>query len=249
MLVPLIFAIVVMGALFVAGATQPAPLLLFGLCAYTLAQTIMEYVRGVRARMRGMGESAPLALVRLAQKNQRRYGGYLVHIGVVLMAIGVIGKGFYGYDTITTPAVKLNESFTVGDYTFTYRGIRPVPCEFNDCQTIQAMLLISSAKDGRVLGAAFPHRDHYPVQQHTATIPAISGTFNTEVYVLLAAWEDGGATASFQVFINPLINWIWVGGIVMILGFVVCFWKAPEREPATSPATVRRAVKAGAPAR
>ncbi|BCX05554.1 MAG: cytochrome c biogenesis protein CcmF [Candidatus Roseilinea sp.] len=249
MLVPLIFAIVVMGALFVAGATQPVPLLLFGLCAYTLAQTIMEYVRGVRARMRGMGESAPLALVRLAQKNQRRYGGYLVHIGVVLMAIGVIGKGFYGYDTITTPAVKLNESFTVGDYTFTYRGIRPVPCEFNDCQTIQAMLLISSAKDGRVLGAAFPHRDHYPVQQHTATIPAISGTFNTEVYVLLAAWEDGGATASFQVFINPLINWIWVGGIVMILGFVVCFWKAPEREPATSPATVRRAVKAGAPAR
>lgn len=249
MLAPLIFAVVVMAVLFAAGATQPMPLLLFGLCAYTLAQTVMEYVRGVRARMRSMNESAPLALVRLAQKNQRRYGGYLVHIGVVLMAIGVIGKGFYGYDTITTPAVKLNESFTVGGYTFTYRGIRPVPCEFNDCQTIQAMLLVTSATDGSVLGAVFPYRDHYPVQQHTATIPAITGTFNTEVYVLLAAWEDGGATASFQVFINPLINWIWVGGIVMILGFLVCFWKAPEREPVASPAAVRRAVGAGAPAR
>ncbi|MFN4293485.1 MAG: heme lyase CcmF/NrfE family subunit [Thermoflexales bacterium] len=249
MLAPLLFAVAVMIALFAAGATQPVPLLLFGLCAYTLAQTVMEYARGARARMRSMNESAPVALVRLAQKHQRRYGGYLVHIGVVLMAIGVVGKGFYGYDTITTPAVKLNESFTVGDYTFTYRGIRPVPCEFNDCQTIQAMLLVTSANDGRVLGAVFPYRDHYPVQQHTATIPAISGTFNTEVYVLLAAWEDGGATASFQVFINPLINWIWVGGIVMILGFVVCFWKAPEREAVASPAVARRAVGAGAPAR
>ncbi len=249
MIVPLLFALAVMAALFATGANQLVPLLLFGLCAYTLAQTAMEYVRGVRARMHSLGEPAPLALARLAQKNQRRYGGYLVHVGVVLMAIGVIGKGFYGYDTITTPAVKLNESFTVGGYTFTYRGIRPVPCEFNDCQTTQAMLLISSAEDGRVLGAAFPYRDHYPIQQHTATIPDISGTFNTEVYVLLAGWEDGGATASFQVFINPLINWIWVGGIVMMLGFFVCFWKMPEREPAPARAAVQRAARAGAPAR
>jgi len=206
-------------------------------------------VRGVRARMRGGNESVPVALVRLAQKNQRRYGGYLVHLGVVLMAIGVIGKGFYGQDTITTPAVKLNESFTVGDYTFTYRGIRPVPCEFNDCQTMQAMLLISSAGDGRILGAAFPYRDYYPMQQHTATIPDISGTFNNEVYVILAGWDNNGATASFQVFINPLINWIWVGGVVMILGFFVCFWKVPEREPAAAPITARRPAPAGAPAK
>jgi cytochrome c-type biogenesis protein CcmF len=158
--------------------------------------------------------------------------GYLVHLGVVLLAIGVIGKGFYGYDTITTPAVKLNERFTVGDYTFTYRGIRPVPCEFDDCQTVQAMLLVSSARDGRVLDAIFPYRDHYPLQQHTATMPAISGSFNEEVYVILAAWDNNGATASFQVYINPLINWIWIGGIITILGFFVSFWKMPEREPA-----------------
>lgn len=247
MLIPLGFAAVVMATLFATGANQPVPLMLFGLCAYTLAQTVMEYARGVRARMHGMNESMPIALARLAQKNQRRYGGYLVHLGVVLIAIGVIGKGFYGYDTITTPAVKLNESFTVGDYTFTYRGIRPVPCEFNDCQTMQGMLLITSARDGSVIGAAFPHRDFYPLQQHTATIPHISGTFNTEVYILLAGWDNNGATASFQVYINPLINWIWVGGVVMILGFFVCFWKMPERETATARITARRI--AGAPAR
>ncbi len=247
MLIPVGFAVVVMALLFATGANKIVPLLGFGLCAYTLAQTVMEYVRGVNARVKTQGESVPTALVRLATKNQRRYGGYLIHIGIILIAIGAIGKGFYGFDTITTPAIKLNESFTVGSYTFTYRGIRPVPCEFDDCQTIQGMLLMQSASTGQVVGAAFPHRDFYPVQQHTATIPDISGTFNEEVYVLLSGWENNGATASFQVYINPLINWIWVGGIVVILGFFLAYWKMPEGDTAPVRAPARRA--AGAPAK
>jgi cytochrome c-type biogenesis protein CcmF len=244
-LAPIGFAVIVAAVLFFAGVRQLIPLLGFGLCAYTLAQTILEYIRGARARMRTMNESAPRALVRLAEKNQRRYGGYLVHIGVVLIAIGAIGKGFYGTDIIRN--VRLNESFTVGDYAFTYRGIRAVPCEFDDCQTTQAMLLLTSASDGRALGGVFPYRDFYLIQQYTATIPDIAGTFNEELYVLLAGWEDGGASASFQVYINPLINWIWVGGVVMMLGFVVTFWKMPEREAAPSAVTRRRT--AGAPAK
>jgi cytochrome c-type biogenesis protein CcmF len=246
MLVPVVFAVGVMALLFATGATKILPLLGFGLCAYTLAQTVMEYVRGVRARMSSMGESAPTALARLAMKNQRRYGGYLVHIGVILMAIGAIGKGFYGYDIITSPAIKLNESFTAGNYTFTYRGIRPVPCEFNDCQTIQGMLLMQSAATGEIIGSAFPHRDWYPVQQHTATIPAIAGTFNEEVYVLLSGWENNGATASFQVYINPLINWIWVGGIIVIAGFFLAYWKLSDSETASVRVPTRRAASAGA---
>ncbi|MCS6772919.1 MAG: heme lyase CcmF/NrfE family subunit [Anaerolineae bacterium] len=240
MAVPLAFAVAVMLALYLGGADKPVPLLGFGLCAYTLAQTVAEYVRGVRARMQANGESVPLALVRLAERNQRRYGGYLVHLGVVLLAIGAIGKGFYGYDVIRT--VNLNESFTVGGYTFTYRGIRPVQCEFNDCQTVQAMLLMQ-APDGS-LSALFPSRDFYPEQQHTATIPFTAGHFNEEVYVLLSGWERNGAIASFHVYINPLINWIWIGSVVMILGFLVAYWRAPERE--ALPVVRRPAVQAAA---
>jgi cytochrome c-type biogenesis protein CcmF len=244
MIGPVVVGIAVMVALFVIGVRQALPLLGFGLCAYTLAQTVMEYVRGVSARVKSMGEGVPTALLRLAQKNQRRYGGYLVHIGVVLLAIGAIGKGFYGTDVIRN--VAINESFTVGDYTFTYRGIRPVPCEFDDCQTVQGMLLITNAT-GQTIGSAFPNRDYYPAQEHTATIPEITGTFNEEVYVLLGGWENNGATASFQVYINPLINWIWVGGIVVILGFFVAFWPSTDREPSAVRAPARRA--AGAPAK
>jgi cytochrome c-type biogenesis protein CcmF len=238
-MIPAIASVIVVVLLVVTGTRQIIPLLLFGLCAYTLMQTILEYTRGVAARVRTANESVPVALWHLVQRNQRRYGGYLIHIGVVLLAVGAIGKGFYGTDVLRN--VRLNDSFTVGEYTFTYRGINPVPCEFNDCQSVQAALLVTSAKDGSVIGGVYPHRDTYPVQQHTATIADISGTFNEEVYVILGGWENGGATASFQVYINPLINWIWVGGVVMILGFLIAFWKL-EPAPATKPAPAPRVV-------
>lgn len=220
--VPLIIAVAGVALLVVDGRTQALPLLGMFLCIYTLAQTLLEYVRGAQARMQNMQESAPIALLRLLQRNQRRFGGYLVHLGVVLMAIGALGKGFYGFDNIRS--VTLNETFTIGEYSFTYRGIAPVACEFDDCQTTQAAVLVQTA-DGRSLGGVFPHRDFYPVQQHTATIADITGSFNEEVYVLLGGWDKGGAQASFHVYINPFINWVWVGGVVMVLGFVMSFWK------------------------
>jgi c-type cytochrome biogenesis protein CcmF len=216
------------------------PVLAIFLCLYSLVQTLFEYGRGVAARVRQRQESAPLALARLFEKNQRRYGGYFVHLGVVLIAIGALGKGYFGFDTIRN--VPLNGSFAIGDYRFTYRGIYPVPCEFDDCQTTQAALRVENAA-GTVLGGVFPHRDVYPRQQHTATIADVTGPFHEEVYVLLGAWEGAGETASFHVYINPFINWIWVGSIVMCLGFVLAFWR-PATEPASQPAPARRAVPA-----
>ncbi len=77
----------------------------------------------------------------------------------------------------------------------------------------------SSNAEGVNLGGVFPHRDYFPATQQTDTIADISGGFNEEVYVLLNSWERGGETVSFHVYINPLINWVWVGGLVMMAGF------------------------------
>ncbi|MCL5996939.1 MAG: heme lyase CcmF/NrfE family subunit [Chloroflexi bacterium] len=243
-IIPGLVTVAVVLLLVVTGAQQIIPLLLFALCTYTLVQTILEYTRGVAARVRVAGESVPLALWHLVQRNQRRYGGYLIHIGVVLLAIGATGKGYYGTDVLRN--VALNDSFSLGNYTFTYRGIKPVTCEFTDCQSVQAALLVTSASDGHVIGGVYPHRDTYPVQQHTATIAGLTGSFNEEVYVILGGWENNGATASFQVYINPLINWIWVGGVVMILGFLVAFWKL---EPALVAQSVKTPRMAGVPSK
>ena len=221
--VPAIIGAISTVLFLVAGTGQFIPALCIGLCSYTFVQTLLEYARGVEARVRTANETIPIALWHLFKRNQRRYGGYFIHLGIVLLAVGTIGKGFYGTDVLRN--VAINDSFSMGRYTFTYRGITPVTCEFDDCQSVQAAILVTSTNDGSVVGAVFPHRDTFPVQQYTSTIADITGSFNEEVYVILAGWENGGATASFQVYLNPLINWIWLGGIVLILGFFLAFWK------------------------
>ncbi|HQX10347.1 MAG TPA: heme lyase CcmF/NrfE family subunit [Thermoflexales bacterium] len=218
--------------------------LLVGLCAYSLAITLMEFARGTRARMTANRENAPTALARLFGRNQRRYGGYFIHLGVVVLAIGAIGKGFFGGDAIRN--VALNDTFTYRGYAFTYRGLQTVPCEFNDCLTLQAALKVTRAEAappfaqaGDFVGAIYPHVDRYEVQQFTSTIADITGSFNEEVYVILSAWEDEGASATFTVYINPLINWVWLGGVLMVVGFFLAFWR-------TAPETVARPVLAPA---
>jgi cytochrome c-type biogenesis protein CcmF len=239
--VPAVVSVVVC-AILLLGTGQLLPALLLALCSYTFAQTVLEYLRGVRARVHTSAESVPMALLHLVQRNQRRYGGYMIHLGIVLIAIGVIGKGLYGTDALRN--VAINDSFTVGRYRFTYRGIKNVPCEFDDCQSAEASVLTTSTVDGGIVGGVYPHRDQFPAQQETSTIADITGSFNEEVYVILAGWENQGATASFQVYINPLINWIWVGGIVLILGYLLAFWqldplpvvrKAPSLQSAGAP--------------
>ncbi|MCS7060156.1 MAG: heme lyase CcmF/NrfE family subunit [Anaerolineae bacterium] len=242
-IIPLALTALSLGVLVVVGVRQVIPLMLFALSLYTLYQTLIEYGRGAAARMKTTGESLPLALGRLMLRNQRRYGGYLIHLGVVIFAIGATGKGFYGVDVLRN--IAINDTIIVGNYAFTYRGLRAVPCEFNDCRTMQASVLVTDARDGSIVGAVFPRRDTYPVQQHTATIADVTGSWFEEVYVILAAWEDAGATASFQVYINPLINLIWLGGLVMILGFGLAFWKAPEPAWAPSMQRARQASHAG----
>ena len=243
-IIPAIAAVLSLIVLLVTGPGQIIPSLCLALCVYTFVQTLLEYGRGVQARVRTAGESIPTALWHLIRRNQRRYGGYLIHIGIVLIAVGTIGKGFYGTDVIRN--VKLNESFSAGRYTFTYRGISNVTCEFSDCQSVQAALLVTSASDGGLIGAVFPHRDSYPVQQYTATLADITGSFNEEVYVILAGWESAGTTASFQVYVNPLINWIWLGGIVLIFGFLIAFW---QLEPGTVRRTAQLPQTVGAPSK
>ncbi len=242
-LIPAVISLIAF-VLILVGSGQVIPSLLLVLCLYTFVQTCLEYIRGVRARVNSAGESIPVALLHLVQRNQRRYGGYLIHIGIVLIAVGAIGKGFYGTDVLRN--VKLNDSFTVGSYTFTYRGIASVPCEFNDCQSVEAALLTTSSRDGSIIGGVYPHRDQFPAQQETSTIADITGSFNEEVYVILAGWENNGTTASFQVYINPLINWIWTGGIVLILGFLLAFW---QMEPSTAIRTVPIARMVGSPSK
>jgi len=203
----------------------------FGLCAFTLTSTLIEYWRGVSARHRSKNESYPVALWKLVGRNRRRYGGYMIHLGVILVAIGIVGSRFYQVETQRNLAV--GESMTItsqvlGTYQLTYRGLREGPSP-DDRLITEAVLDVS--QNGRPVGQLVPVREFFVVQQQPMTIPDKRSTLADDLYVILAGWEGTGETATFKAYINPLVNWIWIGGFVFIMGTLVAAWPTPKEYP------------------
>lgn len=215
--------------------------LFYGIATFTAVITLLEFWRGTRARHRSTGESYPRALGSLFSRNRRRYGGYLIHIGVIMMALGVIGSQFFQVETQRNLAV--GESLTItspltGEFSLTYKGLESLSAP-EDVNRTGATLAIS--RDGREIGELNPTHDFFIPQQQPMTIPAMRYSLIEDLYVIVAGWEDGGATATFKAYVNPLINWLWIGGLVFILGTAVAAWPDPAED--------RRHALAGAPRR
>ena len=200
--------------------------LFFGLMAFTATVIILEFVRGTRARRRASGDTWPRALWRLAGQNRRRYGGYLIHLGVVMIAMGVVGTNFFKVETQRN--LKVGESFVLsspftGDYTLTYGGLRTLASPA-DVESVAATLTVSRA--GQPIGELQPTHDYYIPQQQPMTIPAIRQNLAEDVYVIVAGWEGNGDSATFKAYVEPLVNWLWIGGLVFVLGTAIAAWPA-----------------------
>ncbi|HKZ55254.1 MAG TPA: heme lyase CcmF/NrfE family subunit [Anaerolineales bacterium] len=190
--------------------------------------TLYEFWRGTLARHRRHAESWPLALWRLAGRNRRRYGGYVIHLGVVLMAFGIIGIEIFQSETQGTLAQ--GEQLTIGRYVMVYDSL----AEFDtaDGRNV-ARAVVSVFRDGEYLTELHPRRDYYYVSQQQMTIPGVRSSLEDDFYVLLVGWEPIAAEgATFKIYRNPLVNFVWLGGLVFILGTLVAAW--PEREPAAA---------------
>ncbi len=246
---PAAFGLAVIALLYFGVGIQVFGALLgFGFCAFTLAATLIEYWRGVSARRRSRGESYPVALWRLVGRNHRRYGGYLIHMGVILVAIGVVGSRYYQVETQRNLAIGESmaiSSDVIGAYELTYHGLRDGASP-DDRIITEAVLSVTY--NGRPAGSLIPTREYFVVQQQPMTIPDKRSTLADDLYVILAGWEGTGETATFKAYINPLVNWLWIGGFVFILGTIVAAWPTPKerREEVTVQA---RAPGAAAPAK
>ena len=225
--VPIAISLVVPAILLITGMRSAAAILGYWLASLVAVVTLYEFWRGASARRRRHGEILPVALVKLAGRNRRRYGGYVIHLGVVLMAFGIIGIEMF--QTETQGTLGRGEQLTLGRYVMVYEGLT----RFNtdDGREISRAEL-SVYKDGRSVGKLFPRQDFYLVQNQPMTIPGVRSTLEEDLYVLLVGWEPIGQDgATFKIFHNPLVNFIWLGGAVFILGTLVAAW--PDREPET----------------
>jgi cytochrome c-type biogenesis protein CcmF len=221
-LIPTLLAPVVMFAL---NFRNWFALLGLTLVAFVVFVTLYEYWRGVRARQKVQGEDFFTALARLTARNRRRYGGYIIHIAMVVMAIGIIGITFLQSQTQQTLGV--GQEMQISDYTLRYDSLAQFP--YVDGRQVTRAVM-SVFYNGRSLGQIYPRYDVYPDGQ-PMTIPAIHSTAADDLYVVLVNWENVSLKQTpFKVYDNPLVSWLWIGGGMLVLGFLVAAW--PDRKQA-----------------
>jgi cytochrome c-type biogenesis protein CcmF len=198
----------------------------WALCCWTLSAFVVgtvsqEYWQAIRARMRLHGESAGKALRALLQKNQRRYGGYIVHLGIVFMMVGFSGALF---NEEVLENVQPGESVTLHDYRLQYLTADAIPAQHYG----GAKARVALYRADQPIAVMTPEKRMYWLEEQPTSIPAIHSTFNEDLYVILTALEQDGS-ATLKVYRNPLVNWIWVGGYILIAGTIVILWPHPVR--------------------
>ena len=208
---------------------HPASIFGLWLVSFVLLSILTEYWKGVRVRMQSRGENPVIALSKLIGRNHRRYGGYIIHLGVVMIALGVIGDAYFKQETQGT--LTAGQSLSVAGYSLRFEGLKSYPgSDGRDIIEADTILL----KNGQTIRPMQPRRDFFVVQEQPVTVPAVYATAGTDVYILLLDWQNDGRSATFKIYINSLINWVWGGGLMMILGTLIAAWPARDARKETT---------------
>ncbi|MFW6183512.1 MAG: heme lyase CcmF/NrfE family subunit [Chloroflexota bacterium] len=239
---PALATTLVVAALYFLGVDSWAALLGLWITTFSLILTLLEFAKGVRARTK-RGEAPWAAFFNLMGRNRRRYGGYWIHIGVLIMAFGIIGSYFYQQETQIR--LQSGESVALGAYEMTFNGVREFPGP-DDLLIKEASLDVT--KNGEPVAHLTPRTELYTRTGQPMTIPSSRSTIAEDFYVIMVNWENVTAdAATFRLYLNPLINWVWAGGFIFIIGTMVAAWPDASDEKVASAARKRRQL-AGQPA-
>ncbi|MFH1680969.1 MAG: cytochrome c-type biogenesis CcmF C-terminal domain-containing protein, partial [Candidatus Eisenbacteria bacterium] len=211
-------------ALFLLAVRARYALISFSLSVFVVTTIVMEFYRGGRVRREHLGESWPRALMNLFLRNPRRYGGYVVHFGVVLLFVGIAGSS---YNRSRVEELEVGSEMTMGGYTFRVESLEEDQTPNYDFARAGVVL----ERDGRRLGTYYPERRYYRASEQPSTEVEIRSTVREDLYMVYAAMGEGGG-AVIQVYRNPLVLWVWVGGIVLVLGGLACL--IPTKREAVS---------------
>src|SRR2546425_2892950 len=222
--------------LLVAGMRDFYAVVAMGLGAFVAATIVQEFARGTGARRRQYGEAYPLAFARLIARNRRRYGGYIVHAGILILFVAFAGMAF---KTETEATLRPGESASLRSpygytYTFTNLGLS----QYDALNRQITAAAVEVRRDGRKIGLLNPEKRQHvdafgrPTYQ-PSTEPGIMSLLREDLYVVMGGVVNGTEQAVFRFTINPLVWWVWYGGMIIALGGLIVMW------PGGSPAAKR----------
>jgi cytochrome c-type biogenesis protein CcmF len=218
---PVVTAVAVSAALVALGVRVWSSGICFALCAFVAATIAQEFVRGARVRKEATATDLLTATIGLVTRERRRYGGYIVHLGIVLMYLGFAGEGFKIDQQVL---LKSGGQATVGHYTVRNMGVKVS----DDGQKQMVTGHIAVSEDGKSLGYMYPARWFFRKHEEQPTTEvAIRRSVAEDLYLVMPAYELGDQSISLQIVINPLVNWIWTGFGLLVLGTGIAL--LPER--------------------
>ena len=230
--VPVAAGLMTLAALLAIGMRDPYPLIALALAGFTAATVVQEFYRGMRARMRMHGEAPPLALARLVARNRRRYGGYLVHTGILIYFVAFSGMAFrVEREATLRPGESVEMRSPFGHtYTFTHVGMS----QYEALNRIVTAASVEVRRDGRRLGLVTSEkRQHVDSFKRPTFEPStevgIRSDLREDLYVVFAGAVNGTEQAVYRFNLNPLVWWVWFGGGVLVLGGLITMWPgAPQ---------------------
>ncbi len=212
--------------LWLLGVRHRLTLLALTLLIFVATTIALEFVRGAQARAETSREMFARALVALVNRNRRRYGGYVVHLGLLLIVLAIAGEAF---KMEQEAYLKPGETMEVGRYLLRYEG--PAVREGGGTTALGARMAVSNA--GRSLGVLVPEKRFHPGSEQPHTMVAIYETLKEDLYLILAGVDREGV--AIRALINPLMMWMWIGTAVMGIGTLIVMWPDPrERRLARS---------------
>jgi cytochrome c-type biogenesis protein CcmF len=219
---PSLAAVVTAGAFVALGFRVWVSGVCIALCAFSLGTIVQEFWRGANVRKGATGSDLFTALVGLVARNKRRYGGYIVHVGIVVLFFGFAGEGFKLEKQVL---LKPGDEAVLGDYTVRSEGLRVT----EDAQKQMVTAHVRVFQDGRQIDNLYPAKWSFFKHQTEppTTEVAIRRTLAEDLYVVLAAHEVSTQAAHLQLVVNPLVNWVWFGFGIMALGTGIAL--LPER--------------------
>jgi cytochrome c-type biogenesis protein CcmF len=246
-MVPAAAALLAGAALAAAGVRDFYPLFALVLSAFVAATIVFDVVRALRARRATAGESPLAAFASLFRRNQRRYGGFVVHLGIVLMVIGIAVS--MSYSTEREQTLQRGESLSLGRYRVLFEGLQ----SSQQPTHVRVEGRFQVFNDERALGTLAPALKFFPTQQSPIGRAVLRSTLREDLYLILSGFAQRDLeSVTLKVLVRPMVAWIWIGGAVLTLGALLAVWpyrrrpevvevRAPARpsripeEPAASP--------------
>jgi len=227
---PLAIGLVVAAAGFVLGIRKPYPIITFAFAGFVMTTIVDEFAKGIAARRRISGVGIMRGLGQILTRNNRRYGGYIVHAGIVVIIVALAVSGTWRFEREAT--LRQGEVMVLGEYAVQFDSV----WAFEEPHRVVVSSAFTASRNGKLLGSIEPKMNFYTRQPNEPIAsPAVRSFIDGDLYLTLMAFDRENAShATVRVIVNPGVPWLWIGGMILGLGAIISVAPQRHRTPATS---------------